>query len=50
MWVMLLMDGIEVGFVWFGVFVGSVLLEGLLVSLLIDGIIVGVGGVVVFLL
>lgn len=47
---MLLMDGIEVGFGWLGEIVGVVLFEGLLISLFIDGIIVGVGGVVVFLL
>ncbi len=48
-WATPLMDGIEAGFAWLGTFVGSVLPEGPLASLLTDGIIAGVGGVVVFL-
>ena len=48
-WATPLMDGIEAGFAWLGTLVGSVLPEGPLVSLLTDGIIAGVGGVVVFL-
>lgn len=48
-WATPLMDGIEDGFAWLGQFVGSVLPEGPLASLLTDGIIAGVGGVVVFL-
>ncbi len=48
-WATPLMDGIEAGFAWLGEFVGSVLPEGPLASLLTDGIIAGVGGVVVFL-
>lgn len=48
-WATPLMDGIEAGFAWLGSFVGSVLPEGPLASLLTDGIIAGVGGVVVFL-
>ncbi|MCU1202634.1 ferrous iron transporter B [Stenotrophomonas maltophilia] len=48
-WATPLMDGIEAGFAWLGALVGSVLPEGPLVSLLTDGIIAGVGGVVVFL-
>lgn len=48
-WATPLMDGIEAGFAWLGAFVGSVLPEGPLASLLTDGIIAGVGGVVVFL-
>lgn len=48
-WATPLMDGIEAGFAWLGLFVGSVLPEGPLASLLTDGIIAGVGGVVVFL-
>lgn len=48
-WATPLMDGIEAGFAWLGQFVGSVLPEGPLASLLTDGIIAGVGGVVVFL-
>ncbi|PZS68104.1 ferrous iron transport protein B [Stenotrophomonas maltophilia] len=48
-WATPLMDAIEAGFAWLGTFVGSVLPEGPLASLLTDGIIAGVGGVVVFL-
>lgn len=48
-WATPVMDGIEAGFAWLGAFVGSVLPEGPLASLLTDGIIAGVGGVVVFL-
>lgn len=48
-WATPLMDGIEAGFAWLGAFVGSVLPEGPLASLLTDGIIASVGGVVVFL-
>ncbi|WP_419965797.1 ferrous iron transporter B [Stenotrophomonas geniculata] len=48
-WATPLMDGIEAGFAWLGEFVGNVLPEGPLASLLTDGIIAGVGGVVVFL-
>ncbi|MGG6317012.1 ferrous iron transporter B [Stenotrophomonas geniculata] len=48
-WATPLMDGIEAGFAWLGAFVGSALPEGPLASLLTDGIIAGVGGVVVFL-
>ncbi len=48
-WATPLMDGIEAGFAWLGTFVGGVLPEGPLASLLTDGIIAGVGGVVVFL-
>lgn len=48
-WATPLMDAIEAGFAWLGAFVGSVLPEGPLASLLTEGIIAGVGGVVVFL-
>ncbi|HDX0801529.1 TPA: ferrous iron transporter B [Stenotrophomonas maltophilia] len=48
-WATPLMDAIEAGFAWLGAFVGSVLPEGPLASLLTDGIIAGVGGVMVFL-
>lgn len=48
-WATPLMDGIEAGFAWLGALVGSALPEGPLASLLTDGIIAGVGGVVVFL-
>ncbi len=48
-WATPLMDGIEAGFAWLGALVGSTLPEGPLSSLLVDGIIAGVGSVVVFL-
>jgi len=48
-WATPLMDGIEAGFGWLGEVVGTTLPEGPLSSLLTDGIIAGVGGVVVFL-
>ncbi|MGB3391852.1 MAG: ferrous iron transport protein B [Stenotrophomonas sp.] len=48
-WATPLMDGIEAAFGWLGEMVGQYLPEGPLASLLTDGIIAGVGGVVVFL-
>lgn len=48
-WATPLMDGIEAGFGWLGALVAEHLPEGPLSSLLVDGIIAGVGGVVVFL-
>jgi len=48
-WATPLMDGIEAGFGWLGEAIGATLPEGPLSSLLVDGIIAGVGGVVVFL-
>ena len=48
-WATPLMDGIEAGFGWLGENVAAVLPEGPLTSLITDGIIAGVGGVVVFL-
>ncbi len=48
-WATPLMDGIEAGFAWLGETVGAALPEGPLSSLLVDGVIAGVGGVVVFL-
>ncbi|MCG8276672.1 ferrous iron transport protein B [Stenotrophomonas sp. NLF4-10] len=48
-WATPLMDGIEAAFGWLGEMVGEHLPEGPLASLLTDGIIAGVGGVVVFL-
>ena len=48
-WATPLMDGIEAAFGWLGPVVASSLPEGPLSSLLVDGIIAGVGGVVVFL-
>lgn len=44
-----LMDLIEVGFANLGIWVNGQMAEGLLRSLLVDGIIGGVGGVIVFL-
>ncbi len=48
-WATPMMDGIEAGFGWLGTLVAEHLPEGPLSSLLVDGIIAGVGGVVVFL-
>ncbi len=48
-WATPLMDGIEAGFGWLGTLVAEHLPKGPLSSLLVDGIIAGVGGVVVFL-
>ncbi|AMJ56779.1 MULTISPECIES: ferrous iron transporter B [Stenotrophomonas] len=48
-WATPLMDGIEAGFAWLGQFAAANLPEGPLSSLLVDGIIAGVGGVLVFL-
>jgi ferrous iron transport protein B len=48
-WATPLMDGIEAGVGALGEALGSVMNEGLLRSLLVDGIIAGVGSVVVFL-
>ena len=43
------MDMLEAGVEWFGGLVGGMLAEGALHSLLVDGVIAGVGAVVVFL-
>jgi len=48
-WATPLMDGIEAAFGWLGPVVAEMLPEGPLSSLLVDGIIAGVGGVLVFL-
>ncbi len=48
-WATPLMDIIEAGTGWLGETVGAVLPEGPLSSLLVDGIIAGLGGVIVFL-
>ncbi len=48
-WATPMMDGIEASFGWLGEVVGANLPPGPLTSLLTDGIIAGVGGVVVFL-
>ena len=48
-WAAPLMDGIEAGIGWLGGLVANVLPDGLLQSLIVDGIISGVGSVLVFL-
>ncbi len=48
-WATPMMDGIEALFGWLGEHAGAVLPEGPLASLVTDGIIAGLGGVVVFL-
>ena len=48
-WATPVMDGIDAGTAWVGEWVAGVLPEGPLSSLLVDGIIAGVGGVIVFL-
>jgi len=48
-WAAPFMDGIEAFFGWFGEFIGQHISHPLLNSLVVDGIIAGAGGVVVFL-
>lgn len=48
-WATPLMDAIDAGTAWLGAWVGGTLPEGPLNSLLTDGIIAGLGGVIVFL-
>ncbi|SDY89274.1 ferrous iron transport protein B [Lysobacter sp. yr284] len=48
-WATPLMDGIEAGTAWIGEQAGALLPDGPLRSLLVDGVIAGLGGVVVFL-
>ncbi|SPU52355.1 Ferrous iron transport protein B [Brevundimonas vesicularis] len=48
-WAAPVMDGIEAGIGWLGGLVANVLPDGLLQSLIVDGIISGVGSVLVFL-
>lgn len=48
-WATPLMDGIDAGAIWLGERVGAALPEGPLRSLLVDGVIAGLGGVVIFL-
>ncbi|PZQ19406.1 MAG: ferrous iron transport protein B [Rhodanobacter denitrificans] len=48
-WAAPLMDGIEAGFGLLGEALGALLPDGVLRSLLVDGIVAGVGGVLVFL-
>ncbi|QWP75812.1 ferrous iron transporter B [Lysobacter sp. K5869] len=48
-WATPLMDAIDAGTAWIGVQVGELLPDGPLRSLLVDGVIAGLGGVIVFL-
>jgi len=48
-WAAPMMDGIEAGVHWFGEWLGAMLPDGMLKSLLVDGLIAGLGSVVVFL-
>ncbi|MET4729625.1 ferrous iron transport protein B [Lysobacter enzymogenes] len=48
-WATPLMDGIEAGTAWIGEHTGALLPDGPLRSLLVDGVIAGLGGVIVFL-
>ena len=48
-WATPLMDGIEGGIGWIGEMVAAILPDGLLQSLIVDGVISGVGSVLVFL-
>lgn len=48
-WAAPLMDGIDAGFAWLSVVVGQVLPDGLIKDFIADGVIAGVGSVLVFL-
>ena len=48
-WATPLMDGIDAGIAWLGARVGATMPEGPLKSLMVDGVIAGLGGVIVFL-
>jgi len=48
-WAAPLMDGIDASFAWLGAFVGQVLPDGLIKDFIADGVIAGVGSVLVFL-
>ncbi len=48
-WAAPFMDGIDAGVAWFGSTVGTLMPDGTLKSLIVDGIIAGVGSVIVFL-
>lgn len=48
-WATPLMDGIDVGIAWLGEMVSGVLPSGILHDFLVDGLIAGLGGVLVFL-
>lgn len=48
-WAAPLMDSIDAGFAWLGIVVGQVLPDGLIKDFIADGVIAGVGSVLVFL-
>ncbi len=48
-WAAPLMDGIDAGFAWLAALVGQLLPDGLIKNLIADGLIAGVGSVLVFL-
>ena len=48
-WATPLMDGIDAGTVWLGERIGAAMPEGPLKSLVVDGVIAGLGGVIIFL-
>ncbi|MGN6154033.1 MAG: ferrous iron transporter B [Lysobacteraceae bacterium] len=48
-WATPLMDGIDAGVAWLGAHVGPTMPDGPLRSLVVDGVIAGLGGVIVFL-
>ncbi len=48
-WAEPVMDGIEAGFAWLGGVLGEGMSDGILKSLVVDGLIAGLGGVLVFL-
>jgi ferrous iron transport protein B len=48
-WATPLMDGIDAATVWLGEWVGAAMPEGPLKSLVVDGVIAGLGGVIIFL-
>jgi ferrous iron transport protein B len=48
-WATPLMDGIDAGIAWLGVQAGATMPAGPLKSLMVDGVIAGLGGVIVFL-
>ncbi len=48
-WAEPVMDGIEAGFAWLGGVLGDGVSDGILKSLVVDGLIAGLGGVLVFL-
>jgi len=48
-WAAPLMDGIDAGFTWLSVMVGQMLPDGLIKDFIADGVIAGVGSVLVFL-